>query len=111
MKKITSYFLLLFTIALFGNNNPCGLFTGKYTKEKKIHKTYNVSSSASLNIDNKYGDISIMTYSGSEIIIDIIIKTNGNDEEKVIEKLKEIDVEFNGNKDYVEAKTVFNTRK
>ena len=47
-----------------------------------------------------------MTYSGSEIIIDIIIKTSGNDEEKVIEKLK-IDVEFNGNKDYVEAKTVF----
>ena len=86
MKKITSYFLLLFTIALFGNNNPCRLLTGKYTKEKKIHKTYNVNSSASLNIDNKYGDVSIMTYSGSEIIIDIIIKTNGNDEEKVIKK-------------------------
>ena len=111
MKKITSYFLLLFTIALFGNNNPCRLLTGKYTKEKKIHKTYNVvNSSASLNIDNKYGDVSIMTYSGSEIIIDIIIKTNGNDEEKVIEKLKQINVEFEGNKDYVEAKTVFNTR-
>ena len=54
MKKITSYFLLLFTITLFGNN-PCRLLTGKYTKEKKIHKTYNVNSSASLNIDNKYG--------------------------------------------------------
>ena len=110
MKKITSYFLLLFTVALFGSNNPCRLLTGKYTKEKKIHKTFNVNSSASLNIDNKYGDISIMTYSGSEIIIDIIIKTNGNDEEKVIDKLKQINIEFKGNKDYVEAKTVFNTR-
>ena len=97
MKKITSYFLLLFTITLFGNNNPCRLLLGNTLKKRKFTKHIMLVALRHLILTiiwwRKYIDLF-----WNEIIIDIIIKTNGNDEEKVIEKLKEIDVEFNGNK-------------
>lgn len=110
MKKITFILMLLGPLFLIASNTPCKKLLGKYTKEKKIQKTFAVNSSAELNIDNKYGDVSIMTYDGNEITFDIIIKTNGNEEEKVIEKLNQIDIEFSGTKDQVSAKTIFNTR-
>ena len=110
MKKITICFLFLCTLSSLCHANPITKLYGKYTKEKKLKKSYRVGSNATLNIDNKFGDVNIMTYSGDNITIDVIIKTNGNDEEKVIEKLNNIDIEFQGNSDYVKAKTIFNSK-
>ncbi|MEZ4797302.1 MAG: hypothetical protein R2785_09035 [Flavobacteriaceae bacterium] len=100
--------ILLVPAFVFANN---GKWSGKYTKEKKLHKEYNVSSSATVNIDNSYGDIEIVTWNENRVVIDVTITTNGNDEDKVIKKLEGIDVLFENSPNMVSAKTKFNNNK
>ncbi|MFD0975314.1 hypothetical protein [Salinimicrobium gaetbulicola] len=82
-------------------------YKGKYTKEKKIKKEYTVSANDLLSLDNSYGNIDVETWEQNRVEIQVIIKTNGNDEEKVKERLDDIDVIFNQNSDGVTAKTIF----
>ena len=100
--------LLLVPALIFASN---GKWSGKYTKEKKLHKEYEVSSSATVYIDNSYGDIDIVTWNENRVVIDIIITTNGNNEDSVIKKLDGIDVLFDNSTNKVSAKTKFNNNK
>ena len=103
--KLTFILFLLPTIVLASNWN------GKHTKEKTIKKEFTVSKDALLKVDNSYGNIDIVTYNGSTITIDVLIKTNGNNLDKVQEKLDDITVEFNATPNVVEARTMFNKNK
>ena len=67
---------------------------GKYTKSKTINKEFKVNSNGTLSVTNKYGNIVIATWNENNIVIDITITTNGNDEEKVENRLKQINVDF-----------------
>lgn len=80
---------------------------GKHTKEKMIKKEFSVSANSNLNIDNSYGNVDVTTWDQNRVVIEVIIKTNGNDEDKVEEKLEEINVEFNQTSSGVSAKTRF----
>jgi len=100
--------MLMLPIATFANDND---WKGKHTKEKKIHKEYNVNSDATLKVDNSYGNINITTWNENRIVIDVTITTNGNNEEKVQKKLDDIDVEFNATSSMVSAETLFNKKK
>lgn len=82
-------------------------FNGKHTREKKIKKEFKVSANSKLSIDNSYGNVDITTWDENRVVIEVIIKTNGNDEEKVQEKLEEINVDFNQSSAGVSAKTRF----
>lgn len=82
-------------------------FKGKHTKEKKIKKEFNVSANSNLNIDNSYGNVDITTWNENRVVIEVIIKTNGNDEEKVQEKLEEINIDFDQSASGVSAETHF----
>lgn len=109
----TILFKLLFltalapSIAFCSNGDLPENFRGRHTKEKKISKQYNVSPDAILKIDNSYGNIDLKTWDQNKVSIEVIIKTNGNDEQKVKEKLDEISVEFNQSSSGVSAKTLF----
>lgn len=81
---------------------------GKHTKEKKLHKEFTVNPDATLEIDNSYGNIDVVTWTENRIVIDVTITTNGNNEEKVQKKLDDIDVLFSGSPNRVSAKTKFN---
>ncbi|MFL0354486.1 hypothetical protein [Xanthomarina sp. GH4-25] len=83
----------------------------KHTKEKTIKKSFNVSAKATLEIDNSYGNLDIVTWNENRIEIVVTITTKGNDEEKVQRKLDDITVEFNGSNSLVSAKTIFNKNK
>ena len=98
--------LLMVPILGFAGNE----WTGRHTKQKKITKSYNVSADALLKIDNSYGNIDITTWNENRIEIEVIIKTNGNDEEKVVQRLREIDVDFSGSSSRVSAVTRFEER-
>ena len=100
--------LLLIASLVFANNNDK---TGKHTKEKKIHKEFNVNADATLEVDNSYGNIDIITWNENRIVIDVTITTNGNNLEKVEKKLDDIDVEFSGTSNRVIAKTRFSKKK
>lgn len=84
---------------------------GEHTREKKIKKEFQVSASSNLKIDNSYGNVDITTWDENRVVIEVIIKTNGNDKEKVAEKLEDINVEFNQNSSGVSARTLFSKDK
>ena len=84
---------------------------GAHTKEKTIKKEFTVNSNATLEIDNSYGNVNIITYAGTKTIIEVTIKTNSNNAEKAQEKLDEITVDFKGSSELVSAKTIFNKNK
>ncbi|AXT58616.1 hypothetical protein J8L88_04115 [Aquimarina sp. MMG015] len=81
---------------------------GKYTKEKSMKKEFSVSSNALLKISNDYGNLDITSWDQDKIVMEINIKVNGNDEEKVIEKLESIGVDFEASSQMVSARTTFN---
>lgn len=104
--KITHLLFLLLVIpyvAMALNIDP----KGKYTKEKRIKKEYDVTANAKLVIDNSYGNINMISWNENRIVIEVLVKTNGNDEEDVQKKLDEIDVSFEGSSSLVSAKTIF----
>lgn len=108
MKKAVHFKTLLILLMLpalvFSNNN---WKKGKHTKEKTIHKEFDVNSDAMVKIDNSYGNLDIVTWDENRVVIDITITTNGNNEDKVQDKLDKIDVDFSSSSTLVSAKTRF----
>ncbi len=102
-----SLLLLLVPAVMLGNDK----FKGKYTKEKTLNKEYSVNANATLEVDNSYGNIDVVTWNENRIVIEVTIRTNGNNEERVQEKLNDIDVQFSGSSSRVTAETVFKGRK
>ncbi|MEL6812479.1 MAG: hypothetical protein AAFP76_14200 [Bacteroidota bacterium] len=101
--------LLLLPVFVFANNDP--KFKGKYTKTKTLNKEYTVNANAGLTVDNSYGNVDVVTWNENRTVIEVVITTNGNNEERVQEKLNNIDVEFSGSASRVTAKTIFKGRK
>jgi hypothetical protein len=102
--------ILLFLIApatLLANDN----FKGKHTKEKTIKKEFSVNTDALLKVTNSYGNLNITSWNENRIVIEIHVKVNGNNEEKVTDKLNEIKVDFESTNSMVSAKTIFNKNK
>lgn len=102
MNNIYKFLLVIFLIPLTINATER---KGKYTKTKTLNKEYKVNDNATLNVDNKYGNIVISTWTNNTIEIEVTITTNGNDMDKVEKRLEQIDVEFEGSSNFVSAKT------
>jgi hypothetical protein len=102
MKNMYKIILILFLIPLTitATNKK-----GKYTKTKTINKEFKVSENATLNVNNKYGNIVITNWDKNQIEIEVTITTNGDNEDKVKKRLEQITVEFNANSSNVSAKT------
>ncbi|TRO63284.1 DUF4097 domain-containing protein [Christiangramia sabulilitoris] len=116
MKTILSSILILFvlipgTMYFDSFEGKTGLDnsvnSGKHTKEKKVKKEFKVNPSDELKINNSYGNVDITTWDQNRVVIEVIIKTNGNDEEKVAKKLDEINIAFEQAASGVSAKTRF----
>ncbi|MET6991100.1 hypothetical protein [Sediminicola arcticus] len=99
--------ILFFALPLWSYADN-GELKGKYTKEKTIKKEFEVNSNALMSIDNSYGNLNITSWNENRIMIEVRIKTNGNNEDKVQKKLDEISVDFESGRDMVSAKTIFN---
>lgn len=108
LQSKTLLFLFLLPALAFATN---GKLKGKYTKEKTVKKEFTVNSNAGLTVKNSYGNIDIVTWNENRTVIEVTIKTNGDNEEKVIERLKEINIEFSGNASLVTAETIFDNKK
>lgn len=101
--KIILVILLTPALILANSEN----FHGKYTKEKSIKKEFTVNPDAILKISNSYGNVDIVTWDENRTVIEVTIRTNGNDEKQVAEKLDDITVEFSASASSVSAKTIF----
>lgn len=82
----------------------------KHEKSKTINKEFSVNPTATLKINNSYGNIDVITWNENRIVFEITITTSGNDEDKIEKKLNEIDVKFSASKDLVSAETIFGKR-
>ena len=103
LSKVLLILLILPSFATASN----GAKQGKHTKDKTYHKEYDVSSNATLKVNNSYGNVDITTWDENRIVIDVVVTTNGNNEDKVQKKLDGINVDFNGTSSLVSAKTKF----
>lgn len=105
------YVTVLFFIAPMILAANDGKLRGKYSKEKTIKKEYNVNSNALLKVINSYGNLNVISWEENRILIEVHIKTSGNNEEKVQKKLDDITVDFEASNEMVSAKTIFNKNK
>lgn len=105
--KTTFLFLVLYTAVLTANDTK---FSGKHTKEKTIKKEFKVNADALLQVNNSYGNLNISSWNENRVVIEVHIKTNGNNEEKVQKKLDEISVNFEASITRVSAETTFNNK-
>lgn len=97
--------LVLMMIPIIGIANPNpGKF--QYEKSKTLKKEYNVNADALVSINNKYGNVDVITWNQNRVVIEVKITVNGNSEDKVLSKLDDITVDFDGSKSHVSAKTI-----
>ena len=99
--------IILLTIPFLVFANP---IKDKHTKTKTINKVFTVNSNANLKVNNSYGNIDIVTWNENKITIDVTITTSGNNEDNVIKKLNDIDVEFSATPEMVSAQTIFDKK-
>jgi len=101
MKKHYKILILFILIPFLGFSNDDTFIS----KQKSIKKTYIVNSNAGIDVDNKYGSISVSTWDEDKIDIDISIKVTGPNENWVNERLNSIDVDITALKSMVTAVT------
>lgn len=101
MKKHYNILILFILIPFLGFSNDDTYIS----KQKNIKKTYIVNPNAGIDIDNKYGNITVSTWDEDKIDLDITIKVTGGNENWVNEKLNSIDVDITALKSLVSAVT------
>ena len=107
MKKLVyNINLSLLLLLIIGSN----AFAQKFEHEKKISKSYTTSSSTSLSIENKFGDVHIHTNNGNTIKVDISIIAKGRTQEISEKMLENIDVQINEGTN-ISFKTIINSSK
>jgi len=100
--KIAFLFLVV-PLVSFGT----GKAKPKHEKSKTVKKEYTVSSDATVDLSNKYGNVNIITWDKNKVEISVEITVKGNDLSTVERKLRTIHIEFNANSNLVSAKTKF----
>lgn len=80
----------------------------KYTEIKKINKEFQVGSSSSLFVSNRYGDITFLTdvTLKDKIKIEVEIKASANNLSDAQSRIKQITVDFNQKSSDVLARTI-----
>lgn len=106
MKKSIYKIAFLFLVVPFlsfgtGETKP------KHEKSKTVKKEYAVSSDATVDINNKYGNVNFITWNKNKVEITVEITVKGNDATTVEKKLRNIYIDFNANSSLVSAKTKF----
>lgn len=78
---------------------------GKYKETKVFKETFDVAKDARLQLNNKYGNINIESWKKNTIEIEVQVISTGRDQEDVLERLEEVDIQISGNKSQVSAST------
>jgi len=94
------FILLLLPILAMANGD-----TGRYSKEKKISKSYTVSPTAALDVTNRYGTVYVTTWDQNQTVIDVVIKVSADKEDQLDKRLNSIDVAFAATTAKVTAET------
>lgn len=103
--KIVLPLLLLVQVNLFAQNDNNSNNNGnvndskkkyEFVKSKSVNKSYNVSSSDKLNIQNSFGKVEVHTWNKNEIKVDVSVEVSANTNElaqKILDKISVVDVQ------------------
>ena len=115
MKKLIKLFnvilplLLLLQLNIFAQDDSGKepKFKYEFEKTKSVNRSYNVSTSDKLSIENKFGTVEIHTWNKNEIKVDIEIKVSAKTEEWAKSVLNDIQVEDSKAGNGIMFKTLF----
>lgn len=110
MRLISKSLILLLLIPAFAFSNDCTM-GGKHTMEKKIERIFDVDKDATLLINNRYGNVDIISWNQNRIEVEVTIITNGNNQQEVQKRLDEIGVDFQANRSRVSAITTIGSQR
>ena len=108
MKKIVNLFSLLLAFGLLQQNAVAQNDNGnkndnnkkyEFVKNKAVNKSYNVSSSDKLKIQNSFGSVEVHTWNKNEIKVDVTIEVSANTEnlaQKIIDGISVADSKSGG---------------
>jgi len=110
MKKIglKFYIIILF---LLPQLLPAAGKEGKYKKTKVIQQIFNVDNTGKVMISNEYGNINVVTWQENKVVIVATVNVDGNDVDKVRERLDGINVYLSQNGTTIRAKTEIKSLK
>jgi hypothetical protein len=103
--KIT-LILLLFPLIAIANNDK-----KKHEKNRVIKKEFSVNADAKISLNNRYGNLNIITWDKNRVEIEVTITVKGDEVDAVEDKLSSIRIAFNANASFVEAKTIIDNKK
>lgn len=98
-KKIITFFLVLCITTVAWAANP------KEKYEKIIDREFAISQKGTVHLENKYGNIDIVTSDCDEVKMTVKIIVNARTKDKADEIFDRIDIEFNASRDLVSAIT------
>ena len=107
-KQLYKLILALLLIPIAMNANDPGKFKHEKSKSKK---EFSVNADATLKVDNRYGNVDVISWNENRIVIEVKITVSGDNEEKVEKQLDMIEVEFEDNRSLVSAKTIIDKNK
>lgn len=99
MKPFKNFFVLIFFMGLHLN-----LFALQ-KETKTLHKEIEVESDVLVEIENQFGDLKVTSWDQNKVVIDVEISVSGSNQNKVKEKLNDIEVYFDLNPNHVIART------
>ncbi len=80
-----------------------------YERSKTVKKSYVVKSDATVEIQNKYGNVNIVTWDKNDVEIIVEITVKGDNLKAVENQLKSVSIGFDNSADNVSAQTKFGT--
>ena len=80
--------------------------TLKDVVERKIHKEFSVSEAATVDINNRFGDVNIVTWDQNQVVIDVTISVRGSSQKKIDDQLERISISFDNSPNFVKVKTI-----
>ena len=102
MKKMTRIFTMMALMLTF-------LFVTASAQELKkgYHESFDVTSDASVQLENKYGQLNVYTWDKNQVQIDVEVKVDAKNEKDSQKILDKINVKISGSNDLVKAITLF----
>jgi len=77
---------------------------------KEYHKEYTAQKGMTLGLDNKYGDIIVLTSKSDQVVIDVKVTVRYPNRDRAEQLLSYIDVHFSEGNDVISAKTVISDK-
>lgn len=77
----------------------------EYSKKKEFHQCFTVKPADQLQVDNRYGHVTVTYWTKNEVDIRVEVQVDANREKKAQEQLDRVDIRFNQSGGVVSAST------